>query len=484
MAYDSTAEFVAALEAAGELKRIPAEVDPVLEIAEIADRVVKGGGPALLFERVKGHGVPLLINALGSERRMCMALGVSSFEDVATRIRELANLEIPPTLIEKLKRLPPLLKLANIGPEVVSSGPCKEVVVREGAALDFIPALQCWPEDGGRYITTPQVYTKDLSGKRNVGMYRMQVFDRATAGMHWHRHHDGARHYHEHVEARKRMEAAVALGGDPILTYVATSPLPPGMDELLFAGFLRQKKVRLVPCETVDLEVPADADIVLEGYLEPGELRREGPFGDHTGFYSLADDYPVFHLTCFTRRRNPIYTTTVVGPPPMEDLYLGKATERIFLPLIQMHLPEVVDIHMPAEGAFHNLVIVSIRKRYPFHARKVMHALWGMGQMMFAKVIVVVDEDVDVQNLSEAAWIALSHIDPRRDVCFVDGPAEVLDHASPRFTAGSKMGVDATRKWKEEGFERGWPAVARMSGEVKSLVNRRWKEYGFDPGRT
>ncbi|MFQ5692939.1 MAG: menaquinone biosynthesis decarboxylase, partial [Nitrospinota bacterium] len=430
MPYNTTAEFVAALEAAGELKRVSAEVDPVLEITEIADRTVKRGGPALLFERVKGHDVPLLINALGTERRMCMALGVQSFEEIAGRIRELLNLDVPPGLLDKLKRLPPLMKLASIGPEVVSTGPCKEVVIREGATLDWIPALKCWPEDGGRYLTTPQVYTKDLSGKRNVGMYRMQVFDRVTAGMHWHRHHDGARHHREHAEAGKRMELAVAFGGDPILAYAATSPLPPGMDELLFAGFLRGKKVRLVKCETLDLEVPADADIVLEGYVEPGEVRREGPFGDHTGFYSLADDYPVFHLQCVTRRRDPIYPTTVVGPPPMEDLYMGKATERIFLPLIQAQLHEVVDINMPAEGVFHNLVIVSIRKRYPLHARTAMHALWGLGQMMFAKVIVVVDEDVDVQDLSQVAWIAASNIDPRRDVCFVDGPTEVLDHAS------------------------------------------------------
>jgi 4-hydroxy-3-polyprenylbenzoate decarboxylase len=480
MAYESTTEFLSALEAAGELKRVSAEVDPALEITEIADRMVKRGGPALLFERVQGHGIPLLINALGTERRMCMALGVEEYDDVAVRIRELLNLEMPPTLMEKLKRLPPLMKLAAIGPDIASTGPCKEVIIREGAALDFIPALKCWPEDGGRYITAPQVYTKDLSGKRNVGMYRMQIFDRVTAGMHWHRHHDGAAHYREHAEAGKRMEAAIALGGDPILTYVATSPLPPGMDELLFAGFLRQKKVRLVKCETVDLEVPAEADIVLEGYLEPGELRREGPFGDHTGFYSLADDYPVFHLQCVTHRRNPVYTTTIVGPPPMEDLAMGKATERIFLPLIQMQLHEVVDMNMPAEGVFHNLVIVSIRKRYPLHARKVMHALWGMGQMMFAKVIVVVDEDVDVHDLSRVAWIVSSNIDPRRDVCFVDGPAEVLDHASPRFTMGSKMGIDATVKWKEEGFEREWPAVARMSDEVRALVDQRWKEYGLD----
>ena len=480
MAYDSTTEFVTALEAAGELKRVSAEVDPILEITEIADRSVKRGGPALLFENVKGHNVPLLINALGSEKRMCMALGVDTFETVAGRIRELLNLEMPTGLMEKLKRLPPLMKLAAIGPETVSTGPCKEVVVRDGATLDFIPALKCWPEDGGRYITIPQVYTKDLSGKRNVGMYRLQVFDHETAGMHWHRHHDGAAHYREHARAGKRMEAAVALGGDPILTYAATSPLPPGMDELLFAGFLRQKKVRLVKCETVDLEVPADADIVLEGYLEPGEVRREGPFGDHTGFYSLADDYPVFHVQCVTRRKDPIYPTTIVGPPPMEDLYMGKATERIFLPLIQMQLHEVVDLNMPAEGVFHNLIIVSIRKRYPHHARKVMHALWGLGQMMFAKVIIVVDEDVDVQDLSRVAWIVSSNIDPRRDVCFVDGPAEVLDHASARFTAGSKMGIDATVKWKEEGFDREWPAVARMTPEIKVLVDGRWEEYGLD----
>jgi 4-hydroxy-3-polyprenylbenzoate decarboxylase len=480
MPYNSTCQFVSALEGIGELKRISAEVDPVLEITEIADRTVKRGGPALLFEKVKGHNIPVLINSLGSEKRMCLALGVDDFEVVADRIRELLNLEIPSGLMQKLKRLPPLMKLASLGPEVISSGPCQDVIIQKDASLDFLPALKCWPQDGGRYVTTPQVYTKGLTGKRNVGMYRLQIFDHETAGMHWHRHHDGAVHYREHCKAGKRMEVAIALGGDPILTYAATSPLPPGLDELMFAGFLRQKKVRLVTCKTVDLEVPADADIVLEGYLDPGELRREGPFGDHTGFYSLADDYPVFHVQCVTHKRDPVYPTTVVGPPPMEDLYMGKATERIFLPLIQTQLHEVVDMNMPAEGVFHNLIVVSIRKQYPLHARKVMHALWGLGQMMFAKIIVVVDEEVDVHDLSHVAWIVSSNIDPRRDVCFVDGPAEVLDHASPRFTVGSKMGIDATRKWKEEGFDREWPDIARMSPEIQALVNQRWKEYGFD----
>ncbi len=480
MVFDSTAEFVTALEAAGELKRIQAEVDPELEITEITDRIVKREGPALLFEKVRGHHIPLLINALGSERRMAMALGVERAQEVADRVSELLRVEMPSSLLEKIKKLPELARLASIGPHVVPNGPCKEVVIKEGATLDWIPALKCWPEDGGRYITIPQVYTKDPASTRNVGMYRMQIFDRTTAGMHWHTHHDGAQHYREHCALGRRMEAAIALGGDPILTYAATAPLPPGMDELLFAGFLRRKRVRLVRCETVDLEVPADADIVLEGYLEPGELRQEGPFGDHTGYYSLADDYPVFHLTCVTHRRDPIYCTTVVGRPPMEDYYMGKATERIFLPLIQMQLPEVVDINMPAEGVFHNLVIISIRKSYPHHARKVMHALWGMGQMMFAKAIIVVDSDVNVHDLSEVTWVVTNSIDPRRDIAFVDGPVEVLDHAAPLPTVGSKMGVDATPKWREEGFERSWPAPVTMTPEVKALVARRWKEYGLD----
>jgi 4-hydroxy-3-polyprenylbenzoate decarboxylase len=357
-------------------------------------------------------------------------------------------------------------------------------VILRGDEVDLgdLPVITCWPDDGGPYLTLPLVITVDpVTGIRNVGMYRMQVLDRNTTAMHWQRHKVGARHFDLAKQRGERLEVAVALGGDPATIYSATAPVPPSIDELVFSGFLRREPVELVKGVTVDLEVPAEADIVLEGYVDPAEpLVREGPFGDHTGFYSLADDYPVFHVQCVTRRKDPIYPTTIVGPPPMEDLYMGKATERIFLPLIQMQLHEVVDLNMPAEGVFHNLIIVSIRKRYPHHARKVMHALWGLGQMMFAKVIIVVDEDVDVQDVSRVAWIASSNIDPRRDVCFVDGPAEVLDHASARFTAGTKMGIDATVKWKEEGFDREWPAVARMTPEIKALVDGRWEEYGLD----
>jgi len=483
MPYDDLRDFIRALEKAGELKRIPFEVDPYLEITEFADRSVKSGGPALLFEKPKGSDVPVLINAFASMRRMEIALEVSSVEEVAAQISELLAMQKPEGLLGKLKMLPKLAELGNIFPKMVSSGPCKEVIRRQGEFdLKYFPILHCWPQDAGRFITLPMVFSRNPdTGKRNCGCYRLQVFDGATTGMHWQTHKQGAEHYRRLRAAggTKRMNVAVAIGADPATMYSAILPLPPDLDEMMIAGFLRGKPVEMVKCETSDLEVPANSEIVLEGYVELGELRREGPFGDHTGFYSLDDDYPVFHITCVTHRKKPIYATTIVGPPPMEDFYMGKAIERIFLPLMRLQLPEIRDISMPAEGIFHNLILVSIRKSYPGHARKVMHAIWGLGQAMFSKCIVVVDEDVDVQNSGEVAWKALNNIDPERDIQFVMGPVDSLDHSSRLPNYGSKMGIDATKKWPEEGFMRPWPDVIRMPDEVRARVAALWKKAGL-----
>ena len=482
MAIDDLREFVRILERNGELKRINFEVDPHLEITEFADRSVKTGGPALLFEKPKGAKFPLLINSFASMRRMELALGVDHIEDVSGRISEMHEMQKPEGFLDKLKLLPKLGELNAMFPKSVASGPCKEVIRHDGFSLKEFPIQHCWPGDGGRFITLPLVFSKDpKTGKRNCGMYRMQVFDDRTTGMHWQKHKQGADHYRRLVAEGKqtRMPVAVAIGADPATMYSAILPLPPSIDEILFAGFLRRKAVEMVKCETCDLEVPAQAEIILEGYLNLGELRREGPFGDHTGFYSLDDEYPVFHIECITHRKNPIYASTIVGPPPMEDFYMGKAIERIFLPLMRMQLPEVHDICMPAEGVFHNLILVSIRKTYPGHARKVMHAIWGLGQAMFSKCVVVVDEDVDVQNVGEVAWKALNNIDPQRDIEFVTGPVDSLDHASRLANFGSKMGVDATTKWPSEGFTRRWPNVIQMSPEVVSRVDELWKRAGL-----
>jgi len=483
MAYDDLREFIRALEKHGELKRIPFEVDPYLEITEFADRSVKSGGPALLFEKPKGSDVPVLINAFASMRRMEIALEVSSVEEVAAQISELLAMQKPEGLLGKLKMLPKLAELGNIFPKTVSSGPCKDVIRRQGEFdLKYFPILHCWPQDAGRFITLPMVFSRNPdTGKRNCGCYRLQVFDGATTGMHWQTHKQGAEHYRRLRAAggTKRMNVAVAIGADPATMYSAILPLPPDLDEMMIAGFLRGKPVEMVKCETSDLEVPANSEIVLEGYVELGELRREGPFGDHTGFYSLDDDYPVFHITCVTHRKKPVYATTIVGPPPMEDFYMGKAIERIFLPLMRLQLPEIRDISMPAEGIFHNLILVAIRKSYPGHARKVMHAIWGLGQAMFSKCIVVVDEDVDVQNSGEVAWKALNNIDPERDIQFVMGPVDSLDHSSRLPNYGSKMGIDATKKWPEEGFTRPWPDVIRMPDEVRARVAALWKKAGL-----
>ncbi|MCZ2156367.1 MAG: menaquinone biosynthesis decarboxylase [Bryobacterales bacterium] len=482
MAFDDLQEFIRALDKKKELKRISLEIDPYLEITEFADRAVKSGGPALLFEKPKGSSIPLLINAFASGRRMAMALGVESVEEIADRITELKELKKPEGILGAVKMLPKLNELSNAFPKTVSDGACKEVIRHEEFSLDEFPILHCWPQDGGRYITLPLVFSQSLrTGKPNCGMYRMQVFDERTCGMHWQTHKQGADHYRQlKAEGKEtRMPISVAIGADPAVTFSAIAPLPPEIDEMMFAGFLRNSPVRMVKSETNDLLVPADAEIVLEGYVDLSELREEGPFGDHTGFYSLEDDYPVFHITCVTHRKKPVYSATIVGPPPMEDFWMGKAVERIFLPLMKLQLPEVVDICMPAEGVFHNLILVSIRKAYPGHARKVMHSIWGTGQAMFSKCIVVVDDDVDVQNVSEVAWKALNNIDPERDIEMVMGPTDSLDHASRLLNYGSKMGVDATKKWATEGFTRRWPDVLTMDPAVKKRVDALWRKAGL-----
>ncbi|HEY1767817.1 MAG TPA: UbiD family decarboxylase [Terracidiphilus sp.] len=539
MAYDDLRDWIRTLEKNGELKRIKEEVSPELEITEITDRVskMKGnapGGPALLFENVKGHpGHKVFINQFGSERRMVMALGVNRLDEIADRIHALMHLK-PPTggFFDKLKMLPQLAELANIFPKTVGAkdAPCKEVILRDRFDLNAFPILKCWPHDAGRFITLPCVHTRapagtEGPGRRNIGMYRMQVYDGQTTGMHWQRQKVAAEHYREALRAAaswtgdeagtrsariammaesaggataipggpvgglpqvslgklrgSRFEVAVAIGTEPATTFSAIVPAPPEVEEFLIAGFLRGKPVEIVKCETVDLEVPAHAEIILEGYVELGELRSEGPFGDHTGFYTMADEYPVFHLTCITHRKDPIYAATIVGKPPMEDAWMGKAVERIFLPAMKMTIPELVDIHLPVEAVFHNLMIVSIRKSYPGQARKVMHAIWSLGQAMFTKCILVVDEDCDVQNIPEVVLRVANNIDPERDIQFTLGPIDSLDHSSRLPNYGSKMGIDATRKWKAEGFERPWPTMIEMDRVTKAKVDALWAKLGL-----
>ena len=553
MAYDDLRDWIKALEKHGELRRIREEVSPELEITEITDRVSKigshpsskerskdearedyaPGGPALLFENVKGHpGHKVLINQFGSERRMALALGVDRIDEIARRIHGLMNLKPPAGgFLDKLKMLPQLAELGNIFPKTVNAkdAPCKEVIRRDNFDLNYFPILKCWPHDGGRFITLPCVHTRDpRNGKRNIGMYRMQVYDGQTTGMHWQRQKVAAEHYREALRnaaaagaesdpalsasaARvaamaesaggavtipdqpagaipqlalgnlkgSRLEVAVAIGTDPATTFAAIVPAPPEVEEFLIAGFLRGKPVEIVKCETVDLEVPAHAEIVLEGYVELGELRSEGPFGDHTGFYTLPDEYPVFHLTCITHRKDPIYAATIVGKPPMEDAWMGRAVASIFLPAMRMTIPELVDIHLPVEAVFHNLMIVSIKKSYPGHARKVMNAIWSLGQAMFTKCIIVVDEDCDVQNIPEVVLRVANNIDPERDIQFTLGPVDSLDHSSRLPNYGSKMGIDATRKWKAEGFERPWPAMIEMDRTTKAKVDALWAKLGL-----
>ncbi len=469
-------EIILTLEKMDQLKRVLTEVDPELEITEITSRTVRQGGPALLFEKIKGYDMPVLTNLFGSLKRVGLVMGFSDFNEIEKEIAKWIPPKIPTHWAEAAKMLPMLLDLKDIIPKVVSRGRCQEVVMESDVSLAKFPILKCWPNDGGKFITFPVVITRHpLSGVRNVGMYRLQVFDDDTTGMHWHRHKGAAHHYRIAEELNRPLEVAVAIGPSPAVTYAATAPLPDDMDEFLLAGFLQKRRVELVKCLTVDLEVPANSQIVLEGYLKPKERKLEGPFGDHTGYYSPAEDFPVFHITCITHQNNPVYHTTVVGPPPMEDCFIGKATERIFLPLLKLQLPEIVDIHLPCEGVFHNLLLVSIEKRYPGHANKVINSLWGSGQLMFAKVIVVVDKEVDIQNPEETVWKVFGSIDPRRDIIFTNGPLDDLDHAAPLPGLGSKMGVDATRKWKEEGFLRPWPDEARMTEAIIKKVDEKWQ---------
>ncbi len=490
MALNNLRDFITAIDHIGELVRVTHPVRARLEIAEIADRVMKspGGGPALLFEQVllendRPSAHPVAINLFGSMRRMCLALGTENLDDIGRRISEMLNLKVPEGLFGKLAMLPKLAEMGKFPPRVKGGRPpCQEVVRRDEAVdLDEIPFLTTWPGDGGRYITLPMVITTDPTrGIRNVGMYRVQVIGRNTLVMHWQRHKVGAAHWREMAAKGERMAVAIALGGDPASIYSGSAPLPPTIDEFLFAGFLRSEPVELTKSITSELDVPAEAEIVLEGYIDPAEdLVLEGPFGDHTGFYSLADYYPKVHVTAVTTRRNPVYPATLVGRPPMEDFYLGHATERIFLPLLKLTVPEIVDYHMPAPGIFHNLVFVSIDKQYPGQAYKVMNALWGQGLMSLAKVLVVVDKEVNVRDPDEAWWIALNNIDPERDVRFTMGPMDVLDHSSRAFTYGSKMGIDATRKWKEEGFDREWPELITMDAETKRRVDEMWGKLGI-----
>jgi 4-hydroxy-3-polyprenylbenzoate decarboxylase len=482
MAYRDLNEFIDRLEVAGELRRITEPVSPVLEITEITDRVSKAGGPALLFENVKSpSGWPVLINAFGTVARARLALEVDDLDALAADIMFLVEEARPQNLLEKIKLLPRLKRLADVFPKRVSRAPCQEVVLT-GDEIDLTawPVLTCWPGDGGPFITLPLVTTRHPeTGGRNLGMYRLQVFGPTETGMHWHAHKGGAQHFRVAESRDERLEAAVALGPDPAVTYAATAPLPEDLDEYLLAGYLRKKPVELVKCVSVDLEVPANAQLVLEGYVEPGERRIEGPFGDHTGYYSPADEYPVFHVTALTRRAAPIYHTTIVGRPPMEDAALGKITERLFLPLIKKQLPEIKDMNLPVEGVFHNLCLVSIDKRYPGHAQKIMHALWGMGQMMFCKMIWVFDAEVDVQDLSEVIWRLGANLDPVRDALLTRGPLDVLDHASDRPAYGGKMGLDCTRKWPEEGFPRDWPAMIEMDPAVKGRIDGLWSRLGL-----
>ena len=538
MPFDDLRQWIAALDRAGELKRIQTEADPILEIAEITDRVSKSrdakgsrGGPAVLFQQLKSHpGSQLLINQFGSESRMKLAVGVNSFDEIAARIRMFMEVKSPQGFLDKLKLLPLLTEAGKFFPRTVPTGPCKEVIKRDHFSLLDFPILQCWPKDAGRFITLPCVTTRDpKSGKRNLGMYRMQVYDERTTGMHWQRQKVAAEHARERMRAAVssesnhlapdafarpagsgsaraavdimarssggsilahgerpsgKMQVAVAIGTDPAVTFSAIVPAPPEIEEYLIAGFLRGAPVDLVKCETVDLEVPASSEIVLEGYVNLDELRSEGPFGDHTGFYSLEDLYPVFHVTCITHRKDPIYATTIVGKPPQEDAYMGKAVERIFLPLMKLTIPELVDVNLPIEGVFHNLMIVSIKKSYPGQARKVMNAIWSLGQAMFTKCVIVVDEDVDVQDLGDVTLKVLNHIDPERDIQFTLGPVDSLDHASRLANYGSKMGIDATRKWSTEGFTRPWPDEIVMDAKTRALVDGKWKtlakELGID----
>lgn len=512
MAYSSYREFVEALDRAGELKRFRDPVATELEITEIADREMKspGGGKALLFEKPTVNGVvspfPVAINTMGSWKRMALSMNAESVDAVAAELGTLMKAKPPTGIREAMKLLGTAIELRHARPKTVRSGPCKDVIhlmdapasraeswpsapdVKDPSSFDprpptllDLPILRCWPMDGGRFLTLPCVVTKDPdTGERNLGMYRVQIYDGQTTGMHWQLQKVAARHGRRYYETGERMPVAIFLGGDPVFPFAATAPLPDGLDEFLLAGYLRRKSIELVKCETCDLEVPANADFVIEGYIDPQEpLRMEGPFGDHTGYYTLPEPYPAFHVTAITHRRDAVYPATIVGIPPMEDFYMGGASVKLFLPIFKMNFPEIIDIALPAEGVFHNAVFVSIRKTYPMQAYKVMHGLWGMGQMMFTKYLVVVDDDVDVHNTSEVLFRLCANTDPQRDSMLTRGPSDVLDHATSQIAIGSKMGIDATRKVPDEGFEREWPPIIRMDEAVKERVVRLLESSGM-----
>jgi 4-hydroxy-3-polyprenylbenzoate decarboxylase len=510
MAFDSYRSFIEALDRAGELRRITQPMATELEITEIADREMKspGGGKALLFEKPTINGkvspFPVAINTMGSWKRMAMSMGADSVDVVAAELGALMKAKPPTSFGEAIKLLGTAVELRHAKPKRVKGGPCKEVVhkfepgervtswppapdVAEPGSFNLspptlgeLPILRCWPLDGGRFITLPCVVTQDPdTGERNVGMYRIQIYDDRTTGMHWQLQKVGARHGRRYYETGTRMPVAIFLGGDPAFPFAATAPLPDGLDEFLLAGYLRKKSVELVKCETSDLEVPANADFVIEGYVDPTEpLRMEGPFGDHTGYYTLPEPYPVFHVTAITHRKDAVYPATIVGIPPMEDFYMGAASVKLFLPIFKMNFPEIVDIALPAEGVFHNAVFVSIKKTYPMQAYKIMHGLWGMGQMMFTKYIVVVDDDVDVHNTSDVLFRLCANTDPQRDAVFTRGPADVLDHATSEIAIGSKLGIDATRKLAGEGFKRSWPPIIKMDAAVRAKIDAMMRGEG------
>jgi 4-hydroxy-3-polyprenylbenzoate decarboxylase len=487
MVFRDLRDFIRELEKRGELARVRVPVDPELEITEITDRLSKGPASqnkALLFESVNGSNMPVLINAFGSAARMALALNVSDLEELNHNLAKTIELKLPQGLGEALNRgrdLLDVLRSIGLGPKIVKDAPAQEIVVTHQPSLSKLPILKCWPLDGGRYITLPQVITRDpVTSVRNVGLYRLQVKDDQTLMMHWQRHKGGAEHERVAQESHQpRIPCVIAFGGDPAAMWAASAPLPPNIDEYLLAGYLRGRPVEFVKCVTQPIEAPANAEIVIEGYVDPNEHDLEGPFGDHTGFYTPADRFPVFHVTAMTHRRDAIYPTTIVGQPPMEDYWMGKATERLFLPLLRLFLGEVVDYNMPAEGVFHNLVIVSIRKRFPGHPQKVMFGLWGLGLLMLAKAIVVVDENVNVHDLSDVAWRVLGNVDWKRDVTLVEGAVDQLDHSALRDSFGGKIGIDATAKGALDGHPRGWPTEIEMDPAIKALVDRRWKEYGF-----
>lgn len=475
--------FMDELEKRNQLLKVSHELNPELEICEFTDRISKLEGPGLLFENPTGSRMPVVTNLFGSMDRMALACGVDNLDDIADRIEDMMQSLVPPLesgFLDSLKKLPILTEIAGYKPQLVKSGPCQEVVLKgDDVDLSLLPVLKTWPDDAGPFITLPLVCTMDEKGQQNIGMYRMQVYDKTSTGMHIHIHHDGARNLREAGKQDRKVPVSVALGGDPAVTYAATAPLPPMISELLFAGFLRRKGVPVVRCLTNNMVVPANAEIILEGYVDLDDQRIEGPFGDHTGYYSLADHYPTFHVTCMTMRKDPIYPATVVGKPPQEDCYMGKATERIFLPLLRTQLPEVVDMNLPIFGVFHNFAILSIKKQYPWHAKKVMSAVWGMGQMMFTKFVIIVDEDVDVHNLNDVMWRVGNNVDPKRDMTFTDGPLDVLDHASPVARIGTKIGIDATKKLSAEGFVREWPDDIVMKKDVTDKIDALLREMNL-----